>query len=557
MKMTDNGRRCWWFHLLFLIPIGVWGWSPLGLTWGSGSSAVVVKREGLGCRRKARLESGYDRGVAREDYLTGTPKGLVEEFQLFQRLSGAIGTVIELKGRGPLRSGATFHSERSGPLGRTYREAYAAVGDAQCGFEPWDQRCNVAIKGLGTVSIVGYDFFSRTENIHGHSVQTQIACQCLNKDCTKAVVIRPVDIWNGSVRVGRDCVYAWAPDNRSLLSCHIEMLNVQINQKDSLPRKSDPDVWEYIVNVSKDEWWSAVGYRGRDFNISEKEFHLLPSAVVNYDSPILNLKPMAQSQIQWIRSSNPGPESFTHSCSATSDWAKLGSSWIASQQDQYAIGLVDAVYLEPQPSLISDTELTLVASNAALGVIAGWFLLRKSERALQKADILSIRFQRHVAIFHYLGTLLAVIIVFLLEALPMQVALIQEVQGERWSTEILHVDLTVASSGDLLDSTLASRASNSSALVASIILGKARYIRTRVVLLSMLTALFNAVFLVRLIYHSVDRFLLLRAVRIYKFEENLLDGGPTVESLDTDRETLSQRSNEREEMKDGIDLSSP
>lgn len=140
------------------------------------------------------------------------------------------------------------------------------------------------------------------------------------------------------------------------------------------------------------------------------------------------------------------------------------------------------------------------------------------------------------ATLHYLQTLTLAIVVFVLEALPLQIALGQEFSANRWISELLHVDLSMAVNGDRFFVDRSTRASTGSILVASVIIGKVQYYKTRTPLMATITFFFDATFVGRLIYHSCTRFLLLR--RVWRYQMEGMNSGPQLESPSSGAETL-------------------
>lgn len=173
--------------------------------------------------------------------------------------------------------------------------------------------------------------------------------------------------------------------------------------------------------------------------------------------------------------------------------------------------------------------------------MSGWGILRKAERQLRNADLMSAAFDRRRAILHYFRTFALAILVFALEALPLQIALGQEFGAYRWISELLHVDLSMAVNGDHILDNRSSRSSIGSIMVASVMIGKVQYYRTRTVLITSLTILFDATFVGRLICHTFTRFRLLRQVWRYRLNGSHEADGPPVESTNSEAETLSYR----------------
>eukprot|EP00179_Madagascaria_erythrocladioides_P006176 CAMPEP_0198320022 /NCGR_PEP_ID=MMETSP1450-20131203/9037_1 /TAXON_ID=753684 ORGANISM="Madagascaria erythrocladiodes, Strain CCMP3234" /NCGR_SAMPLE_ID=MMETSP1450 /ASSEMBLY_ACC=CAM_ASM_001115 /LENGTH=550 /DNA_ID=CAMNT_0044023455 /DNA_START=117 /DNA_END=1769 /DNA_ORIENTATION=+ len=453
----------------------------------------------------------------------GPGTGLVGEINLFDRLADAIGTVLQLIGQGNIPTGFVIHSERTGPMPSAFRDAYFKSNLPKCAGGI-DDRCNAAADGLGTIGRVGYRFESSLANLRGSSMQTQIACLCVNVDCSLSVVIHPVVIEENNGSKSTECLLAYNEEAEKLITCPIELLRISPNTEDTVPDPAqDKRAWNFSV-ITEQDWWVATGFRSQLAQWTREQFDDVPffeRDIYGFNSEEVEANfllqvPTSQPKVSLFRGVTPALSGQGNPCDLPLRVAANGAAWIATQQDRHATGREEETYLEAKPQLVSDTELALVGSAAALGTLAGFSILHRAETSLLDANIFSPHFERRKALVSYAMTVLVALLAFVLEALPLQVALGQEIGASRWMSEMLALDVALGVNGDKSPSNIRlgenGVASNGSVAVASALIGKVSYHSTRASLVGGLTAAFDILFVLRLLWHSVKQIRLLRAV---------------------------------------------
>ncbi|CDF33691.1 unnamed protein product [Chondrus crispus] len=148
---------------------------------------------------------------------------------------------------------------------------------------------------------------------------------------------------------------------------------------------------------------------------------------------------------------------------------------MASQQDCYAVGKFQGTFLlHPTVTLVSDTELALSCSAAALGLIfLVSFYVKELKRKTSTYCHLAL-----IVFFQFLS--------YALEALPLHTALSSEISARDWSSMFAFVDATKGVNGG----------ENKTVLILTGVLGEVKHYKTRVMTVAVLTAAFDFVAIV-------------------------------------------------------------
>lgn len=418
---------------------------------------------------------------APRDVSSAGPSGNIT---LLSRWRDAVGTATQVWSSGPSAANDVRHTDRSGPLSAVYR---SALGTATTPCEPRrDEKCEVAVGGFATVGEVHYAFQSARRNIEGRSTQVMIACQCVHTECGQAVLIRPVRHPDAAT-----CLYEQVSGD-GFADCHTELLRVSYRGTTRPPAYSHGNnSFVYTVRDPKyNDQWTARGQRGWSRECPAADLDKLPvfdaSALRGADirdggAPPPAGDPACSTTTQDVRYVRPESPDDGRQCAALYDIAAAAAAHRATQQDEIAIANDETAYFYPKPELVSDTELALSCSGAALGLLFAWSVFRRQ------------LFKRNATLWYTMWVAVVQILSFVLEALPLHTALGSEIGASRWITLFASVDGTVALEQG---HRTAQGSARGSVLILTAVLGEVRYRTTRVLLIAVLTAFFDIAVLI-------------------------------------------------------------
>lgn len=397
-----------------------------------------------------------------------------------QRWRDTVGTALQI--HGPTPKYKVTSTLRSGPLSSVFRSSLSSNEIEGC--EPRaDTKCEIAINGFGTVGEVHYNFTSNDRQLKGRSTQVMVACRCLSKECGVAILLRPVNVISRETEtpIRRTCMYEVFRGRYS--DCHAELLRVSYRPVNQLPEISHSrDYFRYHPKWDEKVWY-AEGQRGwthdcyedqvaslRRVNIgsiTEKniKFNKHTTAAKNSCSP--------PEGIEYVVEEN---DADGEECAKLYHYAASGGAHRGTQQDEIATGASEESYLAEKPDLISDTELALVCSAAGLGAMFVWTMywkqMKKDKDNLKRLG----------------AVILAQILSYTLEALPLHIALGNEIRAAAWRCLLAFMDGTLAVARETLE---VQGSVNGSILVLTGVVGEVRYSQTREWLVWVLTVMFD------------------------------------------------------------------
>lgn len=377
---------------------------------------------------------------------------------------------------------SVLHALRSGPMAAVYRDALRTERKPLC-TPSNEKKCEVGVRGFGSVGTVEYNFDAHGTNAKGRSTQVMIACMCIGRDCIDSILIRPVHV------EGVDTCLFMSVDNE-FVNCQAELLrSVQRDADDGVTEKySHGNYFKYNVNdIRKKTFWNAEGERGYARNCTAADFANLPVLdldTLNESSPVssdMRAVPEMRKACQpppGVTFYRPATKEQGTQCGNTYKYAASAATHRASLQDSIATGNDVSSYFEPKPPLVSNTELTLTCSAAVLGVI--FVYSQYSQFAGSPCPTTTILF----------ATILFQFVSFMLEALPLHMALFAEFQASKWITEFAFLDASLALGSDQLSDQGSARGS---VLILTSLLGTVGYQYTRRGAVAALTAAFDLV----------------------------------------------------------------
>lgn len=411
---------------------------------------------------------------------------------VLDRLRDSIGTATQVWKNGPLRAYDVIHASRTGPISAVYANGLMTSPTSEsCKFSP-SGTCAAGINGFGTHGEVQYDFFDLTANIKGSSRQTMVVCRCLKDVCDRAVLIRPVNIYNplDGALVRRTCLYEYSTSRNQYSDCHNELFRLTSRRNDQAPEYFSDAYFNYSVsNPSNTTYWVAHGIRSFTRQCCENDVKNMAtvswSDVVRENSTGFNAhhtEPHNDCQspdpsVDYRQESmlNGGEE-----CANLYEYAAAAASNRATQQDEYAIGKRTETYMHAKPALVSDTELALTCSAASLGVLCTWSLLCRQFK------------KKHTSIRYLITVLTIQFLSYILEALPLHMAMLQEIAAARWRSPFSFLDASMVMAKNMTSS---SGSAEGNVIVLTAVIGQVEYCRTRHELLIGLTVVFDLIVL--------------------------------------------------------------
>jgi len=317
--------------------------------------------------------------------------------------------------------------------------------------------------------------------------------------------------------VRNTCVFERVKDTDLFAECHTELLRVTSRKKPRTTAEAPGNLQffeadsnaPWVYDLVRDAGWLAYGQRGWRRAISESEYNKLNTFNLSElasriedkmgsdreDEQFYFAYRQAAAETELVRESTiEGGED----CGEIYEYSVAGAAWYGSQQDEIAIGRLGSAYLEPQPPLITTTELTLSCSAAALGTYTIWRISRRpldtSRTALE--DLLIVLFIQ--------------ILLHALESLPLHLALVGELRALRWESQFAYVDGTLAVAQDMGRA----KTARESVYIATALIGQVSYFRTRVGLVIGLVVFFDVAGLAGLVATVVKRIRLMRNVEM-------------------------------------------
>lgn len=429
-----------------------------------------------------------------------TPNGPSGNLDPRERMRDTFGTATQIWQRGPLPRLSTVSALRTGPVSEVYRSTLTSSASKTC--EPGsNQKCEVAINGFGTVGEVQYNFSTTRHNLKGRSTQVMVACRCLSKECEVAVLVRPINVVrktpDGKMEsTGQTCLYE-AVDNK-FSDCHSELLRVSQRERNVLqPEYMHKDKrWNYTVQDQdhpSSDFWTANGQRGWTLNCTDTELGKLDPVSLSKLSELAKQDKKSRDIEFNVHVTAPGgphctaPRNVKYfredheggaTCAEIYEYAASAAANRGTQQDEIAVGKLSSTYITAQPELTTDTELALSLSAAGLGILFVWSMYRKQiEKRNVKTPIKYLTCGVMKQVFSYA-----------LEALPLHIALGQEISARNWVSLFAFADATVSLAEDL---TKPQGSAAGSVLVLVGVLGEVRYLSTREVMIAVFTALFD------------------------------------------------------------------
>lgn len=382
----------------------------------------------------------------------------------------------------------TTSAPRSGQLSNVYRSFLSSSSSKRCLTDP-NTDCRVAADPDVHVGEVFYNFNDYQRNFKGHSRQVMIACRCLTANCQSAVLVRPVEVStrlpNGTTAFTgtRTCLYEAVGGNFS--DCHSELLHVS-SQGKSVATKTLLARDAFSFNVEDDvngDHWDARGSRGGYQSCLDTDFEQLPTVDMHalqtdeisvFGERYVSLESggIARKKSRLLRAVDPEDGVM---CAALYAATLEDAARQASQQDCFAVAKFQNTFLlHPTVTLVSNTELALSCSAAALGLI---FLVSFYVKETKRKT--STYYHLALIVFFQLMS-------YSLEALPLHTALGSEISARNWSSMFAFVDATKGVKGG----------ENMAVLILTAVLGEVQHYKTRVATVAVLTAAFDLVAIV-------------------------------------------------------------
>lgn len=419
------------------------------------------------------------------DVIPSGPDGVLSPLQ---RWRDAVGTATQPWQRGRAMMLSIIHSVRSGPLSEVYKSSLSTASSSPCKPEQ-GKKCEVGIDGFGTAGEVQYEFESAKRNNKGRSTQVMVGCQCLSVECDIAILIRPVNVFRtlpgGNLQdTGkRTCIYEAV--NGKFSDCHGELLRVSVRGEKERPKYTRGEgKFDYAVVESLSERWNATGQRGWTRDCLDTDIAALP--VINtsrlakddIDFNVHRTQPKGPhctppENVQYYRSEE---EADGEDCGKVYEYAASAAAHMASQGDEIAVGNLESSHLTKKPPLVSNTELTLVCSAAALGILVLWTMYRKQISS------------KHTSIGRLGFCVLGQVFSYVLEALPLHSALTSEFSAMRWSSIFAFADGTLALAKDQISG---QGTAKGSVLILTSLVGEVQYRDTREIIVVILALLFD------------------------------------------------------------------
>ena len=416
---------------------------------------------------------------------------------------------------GPRKAYDVIHSARDGPLPAEYIDILKVTQrENQTCYPSKTYSCGVAINGFGTIGEVHYTFRSSHLNIEGSSIQVMVSCRCLNKnECNKCLLMRPVNVCDpgpdGSkckTPVTRTCLYEQDISSGVYSDGITELLRMTRRPREiGLQSVDEGQNFTYQEsNVDNSFEWKEVGQQIWSRKCPSEDINSLPTLdLSNFEGevgfnvhetdPKGNCKPPPGVRYYREESQEKGEE-----CANLYDYAASAAAFRGTQQDEFAIGKHELTYMDPKPSLFSNTELALSCSAPALGLLCVWLIFRRQLKKGKK----SIRDIMALAMMQFLS--------YVLEALPLHVAMIQEIKAENWigRFSFLEASLEVAK-----DTQGPQGSAAGSIMILTAIIGQVGIAKTRYQLVVVLTVLFDSFALVVIIWTTCMLYKRLQAAR--------------------------------------------
>lgn len=398
-----------------------------------------------------------------------------------QRWHDTIGTALQIYGPTP-RHGL-ISTLRSGPLSSVFRSSLLSNEGGSC--EPRsDTKCELAINGFGSVGEVHYNFSNNIRKVEGHSTQVMIACRCLSKECGVAILLRPVNVLSRETNetIRRTCLYEVFRGKYS--DCHTELMRVSYRPVDQPPEfYHGNDSFEYYPRTERKVWF-AEGQRGWTHDCFEDEVACLrridlksikPENIeFNKHTTAANNSCSPPAGVEYVVDRN---DADGQECVELYDIASGEGAHRGTQQDEIATGEMEGSYFNEKPSRISDTELALICSAAGLGAMFVWTMYWKQMKTKVKSTMKTLG-----------AVVLAQVLSYALEALPLHIALGNEIGAARWRSLFAFVDGTIAVAKD---NSGPQGSANGSVLVLTGVVGEVRYSETREGVVWALTVMFD------------------------------------------------------------------
>lgn len=424
----------------------------------------------------------------KQDYVALGPTGRLDPLQ---RMRDTFGTATQIWARGPLKRFSGVSSLRSGPMPAVYRSTLISNASRTC--EPGSEDvCEVGIDGFGTVGEVQYDFNISTQNVKGRSTQVLVSCRCLAEECNVAVLVRPISVLTRTltgkiVNSTKTCIYEAVEGKFS--DCHSELLRVSARKRGTKPQYVRHNLnFTYIVedDVNRDNW-RAIGQRGWTHDCMDTELEALPVKDISnlkaediafniHTTSLHGSHCRGSGNVQYYRDSGDDKET----CAAIYEYAAATGAHRATQEDEIAIGKEPSSYITAKPPLTTDTELALSVSAACLGVLFAWSMYR---RLTKKRDA------RKPVKYVIVGVLKQVLS-YALEALPLHIALVQEINCRNWNSLFAFADGTVTLAEDM---TKAQGTAKGSMLVLVAVVGEVQYLKTKEAQVAAIAAFFDLI----------------------------------------------------------------
>ncbi|GAB0497706.1 hypothetical protein MMPV_009043 [Pyropia vietnamensis] len=497
----------------------------VGVAW-LGHTRVALPRGGAwgGRGNPLSLAARQASEASPLPYATG-PTGAISSTV---RFTDGLATLVAPGAIGKTPAGTVYWSSADNFLTTIYKDVFLDAGAGLVEHHCLDDdspACAISPHHPAISAVVRFFFDAPHTNTRGTSVQTQLACQCMNADCSKIVTValrRPPAADAGSPGANGSCTYqavALEGDGGqppTLHSCVSALMH--IGTVDRRPEGPFPlEDFEYNVTRFGDSAWSAQGYRNGFVADATP-----PRVLANITAARTTFPDVADASL-------PSP-SFTpvttvedapaEVCAALGPTLGLAASHHASAQDAAATGTDQGSFLDTPPPLLTDTDIAMTVCGALLGVVAVLSLFRATwsmqelrwiPKLLAKYVPRSQRkdFNRDLAIAQgaviFFGLML-----YALETSALHVALASEWAAFGWRGAFVHLDLTLISrgEGDQPLVPFANRDSTGTLFVATALVGVARYRVTRrvvsLLLVIILDAIMAAAVMVQLIHWTLS-----------------------------------------------------
>ena len=446
-----------------------------------------------------------------------------ETLPLLDRYRDNIGTATQVWQDGPRYAFDVIHSARDGPLQAEYPDILKTRMENQTCYPSKTHSCGVAINGFGTTGEVHYTFKNSHLNIMGSSIQVMVSCRCLNRnvnkygrknECSKCLLMRPVKV----CKPASDDPKCRHPDNRTCLyeqDISSSLYSEGMTELLRITRRSRDIGPEYIENghnftydvssADNRSQWTAAGQRAWMRKCTAAEISSLPTldpmkvkgsevGINTHETdPHNNCNPP-----QGVRYYREESVEKGDACAKLYDYASSAANFRGTQQDDYAMAKHAGTYMDAKPSIVSNTELALSCSAAALGSLCVSVIFRKQLNKKNRST------------GYIVGLVLIQFFSYILEALPLHLAMLEEIKAENWIGRFSFLEVTLAVAEDAIKPEGSARGS---IMILIGVLGQVGYAKTKYQLIIVLTVLFDSITLAVMLWTICGRCNRLKAAK--------------------------------------------